>query len=547
MTAVAAESVRADEGSGAKANPLAVVLSVALVAGLAWAIAWAVNDTRQAGQFSTARGEALLREGRYSEAVAVLERTLITFDSPRVRVALSEGYLARRDSERAERQARIAVDRIGRYPQLVPAAWAQLGRALSFAGRDAEAEAAWARAIAEADYPGAPPVVTAQRRSAMWHIAMSEWSAGEWGAARSELEALAGGMDVYAASARLKLAQLLAPDEPDRASELLASSAITPTTSPAIPDLNVPGLSEGLPGEQAESVRRALSAALSQAERAVAGGASKAALDTLWGAAYLQQGEIALARVRLSGAMVLDPGYAPAHSQMALLLLTTGDRDGALQRLDTAVRLDPDDPLPHDVLARLHMGAGDWQAAEAELKRLQSLQPGAVEPHMRWAEYYRLRGEYALTEDAYIEASNLQIAGADAAPGTDASLSLALFYTDVRGYGCERGLPAAQRSLELHPGKAASLDAVGWALMLCGRPADALLYLEGAVKTAPNVPRYRFHLARAYRDLGRTAGAREQYLRVVDLDPGGPLERLATGEMIALPEDEPTAAARSRP
>jgi tetratricopeptide (TPR) repeat protein len=523
------------------------VLSVLLVAALAWSVVWVLNDARQAGRFSTAHGAALLHEGRYSEAVALLERTLTTFDSPQTRIALSQGYMARRDAERAERQARLALERAARYPQLLPAAWAQLGRALAFAGRGEEALDAWARAIEEASSPDAPPAVASQRRSAEWHTAMAHWSAREWDAARAILESLAGGADVYAASARIKLAQLFAADEPDAARHLLASSVVTPTVLPAVADLNVPGVGEGLSPERAEFVRQALGRALEQAGRAEQGGASRAALDTLWGAAYLQQGETELARRRLSGALALDPGYAPAHSQMALLLLTTGDREGALDRLAVAVRLEPNDPLPHDVLARLHMGAGDWEAAEEELELLADLQPGAVEPHMRWAEYYRLRGEYDKAEDAYIEASDLQIAGADAAPGTDASLTLALFYTDVRGFGCERGLPAATRSLELHPGKAASLDALGWALMLCGRPGDALVYLEGAVKTAPNEPRYRFHLARAYRDLGLTADARAQYLRVVDLDPGGPLERFATGEMIALPPVEQATAASSRP
>jgi tetratricopeptide (TPR) repeat protein len=422
-----------------------------------------------------------------------------------------------------------------------------MGRALAFAGHEDEALDAWARAIEKASLPGTPAEVQSQGRSARWHTAMARWAAGDWDAARVGLEALAGGADVYAQSARLKLAQLLAPDDMVAARQLLASSAITPTARAAAPDLNVPGLSEGLDGEQAALLRQALTGALDQAALARSRGASGAALDTLWGAAYLRQGEISLARKRLENALAEGPGYAPGHSQMALLLLTTGDRDGALGRLREAARLDPDDPLTHDVLAQLYTSAGEREDAERELRTLQRLQPGAVEPHMRWAEYWRLRGEYDRAEDEYIEASNLQMAGAESAPGTDASLTLALFYTDVRGFGCERGLPAGQRSLELHPGKAASLDAVGWALMQCARAEDALPYLEGAAKIDPDEPRYRFHLARAYRDLGRIADARAQYMRVVDLDPGGQLERFATGEMIALPPAGQASAPDNRP
>jgi len=105
----------------------------------------------------------------------------------------------------------------------------------------------------------------------------------------------------------------------------------------------------------------------------------------------------------------------------------------------------------------------------------------------------------------------------------------------VRGFGCEKGLPAARASLALHPDDPASFDAVGWALMLCNQPRDALRGLEGAVRAAPNVPRYHLHLAKAYKALGRYADAREQYNRVLDLDPGGPLERLALDDLVRLP------------
>ena len=79
-------------------------------------------------------------------------------------------------------------------------------------------------------------------------------------------------------------------------------------------------------------------------------------------------------------------------------------------------------------------------------------------------------------------------------------------------------------------------------LMICqsARPVEGFWYsaticFQAAVSVAPDVPRYRFHLARAYRQLGRYPEAREQYARLQDLDPGGPFERLATRDLVALP------------
>src|SRR2546422_1026615 len=91
-----------------------------------------------------APGEAGARaaEGRYSEAVALYESTLLSYDTPDMRLGLSYAYLARRDGERAERQARAALSAAS--PDLKPAAWAQLGRVLAFLGRDDQALDAWA-------------------------------------------------------------------------------------------------------------------------------------------------------------------------------------------------------------------------------------------------------------------------------------------------------------------------------------------------------------------------------------------------------------------
>ena len=86
-----------------------------------------------------------------------------------------------------------------------------------------------------------------------------------------------------------------------------------------------------------------------------------------------------------------------------------------------------------------------------------------------------------------------------------------------------------------HPDNPASLDAIGWAFALCGRPRDALSPLEKAVSHAHDNPRYRYHLARVYAQLERYADAREQYTRVLDFDPGGSWSNLAITELSKLP------------
>ena len=516
-----------------------LVLALALAIVAAW-----VNNPRADGQYALGRANSLVREGRYTQAMATLEETLKTYQGPQVRLALSYAYLARRDEVRAERQARLAL--ASASPPLRPLILAQLGRALRFAGRGDEALAAWDKAQGEA-----APYLSMEEardavRSSQWHTAMLLWSRGDWTSARAKLEALAQGDDVYGRSARVKLAQLISPTEGDAAARLADEARRLPSTEGAIPNLRVPGLGEGLADEEIERVLASLDRARLEVERAAQSGSGEAAIQTLWGGAYLQMGENLLARDYLERAVALQPDYAPAYARLALALFALGDAEAALDHVETALELDAGDPLPRHVLARIYTATGDWEHAEEQLEALDRLEPGGVETHLEWAELYRLQGEYDLAEGALIDAVDAQIA-ADALPGlipgfgieesTNAALMLARFYTDVRGFGCEKGLPAARQAVSLRPDDPAGFDAVGWALVICGRPEEALSTLEEAVERSPDEPRYRFHLARAYSDLGRYSDARDQYAWTSDLDPGGPWERLSLTDLVELGSD----------
>jgi tetratricopeptide (TPR) repeat protein len=514
--------------------------SVLLAASLVGLVVLAWNGRSAQGYYDMRRAETLLRDGRYSDAQALLERTLLIYDSPQERLDLSYAYLARRDADRAERQARIAINEA--TPPLQAAAWSQLGRVLAFAGRDKDALAAWQQAGKAAAPYSDIASASQEARSARWQSAMVYWSQANWQAARQDLESLSAGTDVYGQSARVKLAQLLAPVQPDlklpsitQGSGVRGQGSRVPASGSPISDLHVPGLSEGLSGDEMAQILGQLRQAQVAAGQAAQRGESKAAIDTIWGGSYLQQGENTLALDSLQSALARNADYEPAHARLALALLNLGEDDAASTQTETAIKLDASDPLPHHVLANLYIQRAQWDQAQHELTILQRLEPTSIEVYLQWASYYQALGDYDKAENEYIDAANLQISGVAAPSDTNAPLTLSRFYTDVRGFGCEKGLPAARASLALHPDDPASFDAVGWALMLCNQPRDALSGLEGAVRAAPNVPRYHLHLAKAYKALGRYADAREQYNRVLDLDPGGPLERLALDDLVQLP------------
>jgi tetratricopeptide (TPR) repeat protein len=520
-----------------------------VVLGLVFWLTWHNNPSAD-GYYALGRANALLQESRYLEAQALLEDTLKTFTGPQIRLSLSYVYIAQRNSELAERQARLAL--ASASPPMRPLILAQLGRVLRFEGRDDDALLVWNQAAREAQsYPDSEQAPVAGR-SALWQTAMAQWANADWGATRSTLQELtAGGApdDVYGRSAQVKLAQLLVQDDPSESLAMEASAKAIGSTPPQtiVPDMRVPGLGEGLTNSVISTTLATLDNARTQVAQAQAAGATEAAITTLWGGMYLQQGENALARSTLEQAVTLEPDYAPAQTRLALAMFNQGDADDALARLQRSVALDGSDPLTRHVLARLYTAQEQWALAEEQLTTLNTLEPDGIETHLDWAEFYRLQGDYDKAEGEYIAAADAQIVadtlvgpgsagtGDFDSSGSNAGLTLARFYTDVIGTGCNKGLPAARRLVALHPDDTDSFDAVGWALVLCGQSSQALSSLEGAIARAPDVPRYRYHLARAYFGLGRYADAREQYNRVRDLDPGGPWEKLALNAIVSLP------------
>ncbi len=71
---------------------------------------------------------------------------------------------------------------------------------------------------------------------------------------------------------------------------------------------------------------------------------SAAVYNTQLGIAYLNQGELALAKDKLDRAVTQDPDYAEAHSARAMLFQRMGNNDKADAEFRTALRLAHSDP-----------------------------------------------------------------------------------------------------------------------------------------------------------------------------------------------------------
>ena len=73
--------------------------SVLLILALALAVSVAWSRPGAQGYYDLNRASTLLHEARFTEATALLEHTLLTYNPPQTRISLSQAYLARRDPD----------------------------------------------------------------------------------------------------------------------------------------------------------------------------------------------------------------------------------------------------------------------------------------------------------------------------------------------------------------------------------------------------------------------------------------------------------------
>jgi DNA-binding transcriptional MerR regulator len=84
-------------------------------------------------------------------------------------------------------------------------------------------------------------------------------------------------------------------------------------------------------------------------------------------------------------ALALDPGLAPAHTNLGNIAYRGGDRARARDSFQTALALDPDQPEARFNLANLILEEGDLELAVAELRRVLQIAPEFADAHFNLA------------------------------------------------------------------------------------------------------------------------------------------------------------------
>jgi serine/threonine-protein kinase len=207
-------------------------------------------------------------------------------------------------------------------------------------------------------------------------------------------------------------------------------------------------------------------------------------------------------------AIARDPDYALAYTGLAAAHASLTDIAGALPgavlgpiqaAARRALELDSTLAEPRALLGWLYNESWQWAEAEAAFRRALELDPDRPDTYVRYSLYLDNMGRFEEALQACLRARELD------------PLSPRVAYNVVGSYlHLARFAPAvaeARAMIALHPTLPLGYDALGWALVDSGRPAEAIEPLERAVTLGEGRWLALANLGRAYAFAGRPSEA----------------------------------------
>lgn len=205
---------------------------------------------------------------------------------------------------------------------------------------------------------------------------------------------------------------------------------------------------------------------------------------------YLQEGKLGEAEIQFRNALRVDPAYAEAHYQLALLDLTNGRWQRASQELARVIELQPENAAARVEMAKLLIAAGNRVQAQEQVDWLIQRHPNDATSHAAAADLLAAQGNFPTALEEAEKAVSL-----DARSG---ELLLKLALIELRNNQPESAETNFKKAIALSP------RAIGPRLMLAnfyqarGRFAEAEGQLREGIGTNPQSPEPVAALARLY-------------------------------------------------
>ncbi len=191
----------------------------------------------------------------------------------------------------------------------------------------------------------------------------------------------------------------------------------------------------------------------------------------------------------------------------AVILAVLKKNQEALIELMEAVRLSPDNFDAQFSLGRAYFGQGDTAAATEAFKKASSLRPQDVRAKFFLATALERGGNIDGATVAYRNLVSLAPSSAEGHLGLGALLV-------KRPETLIEGVAELQRAIDLNGDSYEGRVSLGRALILAGKPGDAIVHLKMAATLVPANPEPHYQMAMAFKKLGRNPEAAEE-LRTV--------------------------------
>lgn len=261
-------------------------------------------------------------------------------------------------------------------------------------------------------------------------------------------------------------------------------------------------------------------------------------------AVFQQERDSTNALAALTIALMLDPNLDAARLMFAQIQSDLGHGDLARTALDQITPPSPYAPSARVMqawvlvdqgredealaLARAGAEAGDLRSKRAladmyrNLERYgdaEALYSELLEANPRDWRLHFARGAARERLNRWPEAEGDMRRALEISPDQPEVLNYLGYMWIDRGEHMQEGLAMIQRAVELRPASGAIIDSLGWAYFKLGDYAQALDYLEQAVQIEPADPTLNEHLGDVYWRLDRRIEARFQWRRALTLDP----------------------------
>jgi tetratricopeptide (TPR) repeat protein len=450
------------------------------------------------------QGDAYQSRKEYSAAIEVYQQAALLRPHSAVPfLRIGQVYLTQRRYELAGEALGHAYE-LGAKEEALPG----LGSVYAGLGHEERAIQSWHRAL----------TLNPDDAEVRYRLGRLYLEQGNFETAQQEFEALLA-QDEHSPAAHYQMGLLLAGHDPQQAAEHLTKAASDsekcnlPTCSGWIcnPAAGPPDCKSGGSGSYSLTDAEDMLATLEEVEREE----NEARATALLGVAYLERGELSLAKQQFERAVQLYPDYAEAYAYLGHVQGQLGQYEAGWDNLEKAITLEPDSVLAHYFLGVTYRSLGMWEAARMRFWRAVNLDPANAALCVDLAQTY-------LEEPNYVAAEGWFWAAVQREPeDAQFQLFLAQFYVDHVYKVEEEGLPAALRAVELDAKSAMAHAVLGWAYHLTGHWREARTHLQRALALEPDLARAHYHLGALYAARGDVEAAQQEYKRAIDLDSEG--------------------------